>query len=80
MTTLNAECEAAVQRWVDAAPPLSEAQRDIIAAAMRGAVTPKTKPPHRVGAAVARQVSSENPSHPEPTDHHRQAEPRHAGG
>ena len=40
--TLDAKCKAAVQRWVDAAPPLSERQKDIIAACFRGAI-PKPK-------------------------------------
>jgi hypothetical protein len=37
---LDPRCEAAVERWVAAAPPLTEAQKDIISAAMRGALKP----------------------------------------
>ncbi|MGH3967116.1 MAG: hypothetical protein ACRDTV_03105 [Mycobacterium sp.] len=38
--TLDAECEAAVQRFVDQAPPLSEKQKDLIAAVFAaGALT-----------------------------------------
>jgi hypothetical protein len=35
---LPPECEAAVERWVEEAPPLSEKQEDVIAAAFRGAI------------------------------------------
>ena len=39
---LDARCEAAVERWVEQAGPLSEKQQDVIAACFRGAlVRPK---------------------------------------
>ncbi len=34
---LDPKCEAAVERWVAQAPPLSQQQQDTIAAAFRGA-------------------------------------------
>ena len=37
--TLDAKCEAAVERWVADAPALSPEQQDLIAAAFRGAIT-----------------------------------------
>ena len=40
--TLDPICVAAVERWVAQAPTLSERQKDIIAAAFRGAL-PKPK-------------------------------------
>ncbi len=36
---LDPKSEAAVARWVEAAPPLSEKQRDLIAAAFAGALS-----------------------------------------
>lgn len=36
--TLDAKSQAAVKRWVENAPALSEWQKDIIAAAFRGAI------------------------------------------
>lgn len=36
--TLDPKSQAAVKRNVDAAPPLSQKQRDLIAAAFRGAL------------------------------------------
>ena len=43
--SLDARTRATVERWVDDAPPLSEKQKDIIAAAFRGAITqPKRRP------------------------------------
>ncbi len=44
--TLDPKSEAAVQRWVGAAPPLSEKQKDIISAVFAGAL--------EAGAAVER--------------------------
>lgn len=35
---LDARCEAAVERWVAQAPPLSEKQKDLIAATFAGAL------------------------------------------
>lgn len=35
---LDPRCEAAVDRWVSQAPPLSEKQKDVVAAAFRGAI------------------------------------------
>jgi hypothetical protein len=39
--SLEPKCEAAVDRWVAQAPPLTEKQKDAIAAAFRGALKPK---------------------------------------
>jgi hypothetical protein len=36
--TLDAKSKAAVRRWVDAAPPLSEKQKDLIASVFHGAL------------------------------------------
>jgi hypothetical protein len=36
--TLDAKSKASVKRWVDAAPPLSEKQKDLIASVFHGAV------------------------------------------
>jgi hypothetical protein len=36
--TLDLKSGAAVQRWVEQAPPLSEKQKDLIAAAFSGAL------------------------------------------
>jgi hypothetical protein len=41
--TLDAKTEAYIDRLVAIAPPLSEAQRDLIAAAFRGALTRPTR-------------------------------------
>jgi hypothetical protein len=40
---LDAKCEAAVQRWVDAAPAPTQAQADLIAAVFDGALSPGKK-------------------------------------
>jgi hypothetical protein len=42
---LDPKCEAAVERWVAQAPPLSEKQKDVIAAAFRGAIKRPKKAP-----------------------------------
>ena len=39
--TLDAKCEARVQYWLTQAGPLSEKQKDVIAAAFHGALQPK---------------------------------------
>jgi hypothetical protein len=41
--TLDAKCEAAVERWVNAAPEFSETQADLIAAVFDGALSPGKK-------------------------------------
>jgi hypothetical protein len=38
---LDARSEAAVERWVEAAPPLSEKAKDVIAAAFDGLLVPQ---------------------------------------
>jgi hypothetical protein len=49
--TLEPRFEEAVKRWVDAAPPLTEKQQDIVAAVFRGVLAKTTTRSQRGGAA-----------------------------
>lgn len=49
--TMEPRCEEAVERWVAAAPRLSQKQQDIVAAVFRGVITNATERRRRGGAA-----------------------------